>query len=80
MLETGPSACALVAVTAAVDTGATGEGVGSGVVCTRGWVGRLAASATGWAVRAWVVRPCARGLTAGVGLAVEWLGVCLAGL
>lgn len=73
VLAAGPSA-----VTAAVDTEAT-EGVGSGVVFSRGGVGLLAVSATGWAVDGWVVGPCvdvlsAWGLVGSVGRAVGSVG------
>lgn len=78
VLAAGPSA-----VTAVVDTAAM-EGVGSGVVFSRGGVGLLAVSATGRAVDGWVVGPCvnvvsAWGLVGSVGLAVGWRGVCSAG-
>lgn len=76
MLAAGPSA-----VTAVVDTEAT-EGVGSGVVFSRGEVGLLAVSATGRAVDGWVVGPCvdvlsAWGLVGSEGLAVGSVGLAV---
>lgn len=84
-MAAGPSACAVGAVTAVVDTEATEEGVDPRVVFTRGWGGLRAVSATDWAVDACMVGSCvnvlsAWGLMASVGLVVEWPGVCLAGL
>lgn len=76
--EAGLSASVLV-VTTVVDTEATEEGVGSGVT------GLLVVSATGPVVNTCVVEPGVDPLNAwrglgGVGLPVEWLGVCLEGL
>lgn len=77
--EAGPSACVLVVVTTVVDTGATEGGVGAGVT------GLLVMSATGPVVNTCVVGPGVDPLNAwrgvgGVGLPVEWLGVCSEGL
>lgn len=81
MVAAGPWVCALVVVTTVVDMEATEGGLGFGVVFRSGASGLLAVSATG---QVWVVGPCvdsnARGDVVGVGLAVEWLVVCVEGL